>query len=106
MALKEREGYHKRVMEKELDLENKRDNAAMINRVSIQSSSYQCLQHQKQFVAFKQLNKAQIDHEVSKNYYLNQEKRQQQISDAQDKIKQLENVESYLVEQLSKTQRT
>lgn len=63
MALKEREGYHKRVMEKELDLENKRDNAAMINR------------HQKQFVAFKQLNKAQIDHEVSKNYYLNQEKR-------------------------------
>ena len=43
MALKEREGYHKRVMEKELDLENKRDNAAMINRVGIQSSSYQCL---------------------------------------------------------------
>ena len=32
--MKEREGYHKRVMEKEIDLENKRDNATMINRVS------------------------------------------------------------------------
>lgn len=34
MAMKEREGYHKRVMEKEFSLEKKRENAAMINRVS------------------------------------------------------------------------
>ena len=43
MAMKERDGYHKRVMEKEMDLENKRENAAMINRVSIRRFSYQCL---------------------------------------------------------------
>lgn len=36
--MKEREGYHKRVMEKEIDLENKRDNATMINRVSNSSN--------------------------------------------------------------------
>ena len=34
MSMKEREGYHKRVMEKELDLEQKRENATVINRVS------------------------------------------------------------------------
>ena len=36
--MKEREGYHKRVMEKELDLEQKRENATMINRVSNSSN--------------------------------------------------------------------
>ena len=34
MAMKEREGYHKRVQEKEYTLERKQENAAMINRVS------------------------------------------------------------------------
>lgn len=38
MSMKEREGYHKRVMEKELDLEQKRENATMINRVSNSSN--------------------------------------------------------------------
>ena len=33
--MKEREGYHKRVMDKEQDLENKRENASNISRVSI-----------------------------------------------------------------------
>ena len=33
--MKEREGYHKRVMEKEHDLENKRENVQVIARVSI-----------------------------------------------------------------------
>ena len=31
--MKEREGYHKRVMDKEMDLEKKRENAQGINRV-------------------------------------------------------------------------
>ena len=38
MSMKEREGYHKRVMEKELDLEQKRENATVINRVSNSSN--------------------------------------------------------------------
>ena len=38
MSMKEREGYHKRVMEKEIDLEQKRENATVINRVSNSSN--------------------------------------------------------------------
>lgn len=43
---------------------------------------------------------------VTKNYQQRQEHRQKSINDVDNKMRQLENVEQYLVEQLGKTQNT
>ena len=63
-------------------------------------------QHARQFKAYKDLNKAQIEQEVSKQYLEAQEERKTRIMEQESKMKQLEQVEQYLVEQLGKTQKT
>lgn len=61
---------------------------------------------QRQFLTYKKLNKAQAEHEISKKYYEKQDEKLKVAEQHENKIRQLESVEQFLVEQLGKTQKT
>ena len=94
IAMQEKQGYFKRLDEKQSDVERKRDKTVQIK------------QQQHQFLQYKALSQAQQQEEVRRNYVEKEMSRQQSINIVADKMRQLEGVEHYLVDQLGKTQNT
>ena len=91
---REKQGYAKRIDEKIMEVERKRERSQQIKT------------HQRQFLQYKALTQAQQREQVSRQYAQKEEVRSKQIGEVMDKMRQLESVEQYLVEQLGKTQNT
>ena len=68
--------------------------------------SVQIKQHQRQFLQYKALTQAQQREEITRQYAMKEQARNKSINDVVDKMRQLESVEQYLIEQLGKTQTT
>ena len=89
----ERQGYQRRVSEVEYTVDAKRQNAEEIQY------------KQRQFLHYKQLNSNDHEQKLNMQYQAKEQARQAHLKEVEDKIRQLENVESYMVNELGKTQK-